>query len=96
MQGIAPSYQAQYDGVPLDPPPSPRQGFGRLNLGNTLLLAGATSRLRVRGCLSPPLCLFCALSLPLSISSLHYAYGFWASHWPLGKAHASLSDSPKA
>ena len=60
MQGIAPSYQAQYDGVPLDPPPSPRQGFGRLNLGNTLLFSGATSRLRVRLC---PI-LACPLSSP--------------------------------
>ena len=43
MQGIAPSYQAQYDGVPLDPPPSPRQGFGRLDLGATLPYQGTGS-----------------------------------------------------
>jgi hypothetical protein len=40
MAGIAPSASAQYNGVPLDPPPSVRQGFGRLHLGRALPLAG--------------------------------------------------------
>lgn len=41
MNGIAPSANAQYNGVPLDPPPSVRQGFGRANLGHSLPLAGS-------------------------------------------------------
>ena len=41
MNGIAPSANAQYNGVPLDPPPSVRQGFGRANLGYSLPLAGS-------------------------------------------------------
>jgi len=40
MAGIAPSASAQYNGVPLDPPPSVRHGFGRLHLGRALPLAG--------------------------------------------------------
>ncbi|KAK9836281.1 hypothetical protein WJX81_001826 [Elliptochloris bilobata] len=40
MQGIAPSANAQYNGVPLDTPPSVRQGFGRAHLGRSLPLAG--------------------------------------------------------
>ena len=39
MQGIAPSADAQYDGVPLDAPPSVRQGYGRVDLARALPLA---------------------------------------------------------
>ena len=41
MQGIAPSADAQYNGVPLDVPPSVRQGYGRVDLGRALPLAGS-------------------------------------------------------
>ena len=41
MQGIAPSADAQYNGVPLDVPPSVRQGFGRADLSRALPLAGS-------------------------------------------------------
>ena len=43
MQGVTPSSNALYDGVPLEPPPSIRQGFGRLDLANSLPLAGAAA-----------------------------------------------------
>lgn len=39
MEGLAPSHIAQYDGVPLDPIPSSRQGYGRARLSTTLPLA---------------------------------------------------------
>ena len=48
MQGVTPSSNALYDGVPLEPPPSNRQGFGRLHLGNSLPLAGSSTSLQVR------------------------------------------------
>lgn len=41
MQGIAPSADAQYNGVPLDAPPSVRQGYGRVDLGRALPLASS-------------------------------------------------------
>ena len=43
MQGIAPSADAQYDGVPLDAPPSVRQGYGRADLTRALPLASSTT-----------------------------------------------------
>jgi hypothetical protein len=46
MEGIAPSSDPQYDGVPLDPPPSTRQGFGRAHLTRALpLIVNGTSLL---------------------------------------------------
>lgn len=50
MQGVTPSSNALYDGVPLEPPPSNRQGFGRLHLGNSLPLVATRGdrRLQVR------------------------------------------------
>ncbi len=46
MSGVTPSADALFDGVPLEQPPSNRQGFGRLQLSNSLPLAGATRRLQ--------------------------------------------------
>lgn len=43
MEGIAPSSNPQYDGVPLDPTPSSRQGFGRVRLSTSLPLANGPS-----------------------------------------------------
>ncbi|KAK9815059.1 hypothetical protein WJX73_006174 [Symbiochloris irregularis] len=43
MEGIAPSNNAQYDGVPLDPTPSSRQGYGRINMAASLPLANNPS-----------------------------------------------------
>lgn len=43
MEGITPDANPQYDGVPLDPPPSTRQGFGRAHLGRSLPLAANPS-----------------------------------------------------
>ncbi len=57
MSGVTPSADALFDGVPLEQPPSNRQGFGRLQLSNSLPLAGATRRLQVNtgsGALIPP------------------------------------------
>jgi hypothetical protein len=39
MEGITPDANPQYSGIPLDPPPSIRQGFGRSHLGRSLPLA---------------------------------------------------------
>ena len=47
MSGVTPSTNALFDGVPLEQPPSNRQGFGRLQLSNSLPLTGATRRLQV-------------------------------------------------
>ena len=47
MSGVTPSADALFDGVPLEQPPSNRQGFGRLQLSNSLPLTGATRRLQV-------------------------------------------------
>ena len=43
MEGIAPSNDKQYDGVPLDPTPSSRQGFGRVRLATSMPLADASA-----------------------------------------------------
>ncbi|BDA48509.1 probable serine protease/ABC transporter B family protein tagA at N-terminal half [Coccomyxa sp. Obi] len=43
MEGITPDANPQYDGVPLDPPPSMRQGFGAANLGRSLPIASNPS-----------------------------------------------------
>lgn len=43
MEGITPDANPQYDGVPLDPPPSIRQGFGRAHLGRSLPIASNPS-----------------------------------------------------
>ena len=57
MSGVTPSADALFDGVPLEPTPSNRQGFGRLQLSNSLPLTSATRRLQAgadSGCLTPP------------------------------------------
>ena len=38
MSGTTPSDNPDLNGVPLEPPPSIRQGFGRVNLGTSLPL----------------------------------------------------------
>ena len=43
MEGITPDSNTQYDGVPLDPPPSMRQGFGAAHLGRSLPIASNPS-----------------------------------------------------
>lgn len=43
MEGITPDYNPTFNGVPLDPPPSVRQGFGRAHLGRSLPLAASPS-----------------------------------------------------
>ena len=43
MQGVSPSMNPIHDGVPLEPPPSIRQGFGRMFLANSLPLATVAS-----------------------------------------------------
>ena len=43
MEGITPDSNIQYDGVPLDPPPSMRQGFGAAHLGRALPIASNPS-----------------------------------------------------
>ena len=56
MTGVTPSSDALFDGVPLEQPPSSRQGFGRLQLSNSLPLTGSARRLQVSiaGCLASP------------------------------------------
>lgn len=43
MTGLTPDSDPSKDGVPLDPTPSTRQGFGRMQLGNSLPLSSASS-----------------------------------------------------
>ena len=47
MTGVTPSSDALFDGVPLEQPPSNRQGFGRLQLSNSLPLTGSSRSLQV-------------------------------------------------
>jgi hypothetical protein len=47
MTGVTPSSDALFDGVPLEQPPSNRQGFGRLQLSNSLPLTGSARSLQV-------------------------------------------------
>ena len=58
MQGISSDSNAAYDGLPLDPPPSTRQGFGRVHLTRSLPLAAYPStgwRLQARPTWARPL-----------------------------------------
>ena len=54
MQGIAPSADAQYDGMPLDAPPSVRQGYGRVDLGRALPLASSAPGWNLQARLGEP------------------------------------------
>mmetsp|Transcript_31546 Transcript_31546/g.89554 ORF Transcript_31546/g.89554 Transcript_31546/m.89554 type:complete len:1752 (-) Transcript_31546:144-5399(-) len=47
MLGTTPSDNPDLNGVPLEPPPSIRQGFGRANIGTSLPLQGAGWNLQV-------------------------------------------------
>eukprot|EP00191_Tetraselmis_sp_GSL018_P024176 CAMPEP_0177623490 /NCGR_PEP_ID=MMETSP0419_2-20121207/28931_1 /TAXON_ID=582737 /ORGANISM="Tetraselmis sp., Strain GSL018" /LENGTH=1602 /DNA_ID=CAMNT_0019124047 /DNA_START=163 /DNA_END=4968 /DNA_ORIENTATION=- len=47
MTGTTPSDNPKLNGVPLESPPSIRQGFGRVNVGTSLPLQGAAWRLQV-------------------------------------------------
>ena len=53
MLGLTPDQDPNKDGVPLDPPPSTRQGFGRMQLSNSVPLSSATFRLQVWACTVP-------------------------------------------
>lgn len=60
MEGITPDSNPQYDGVPLDPPPSMRQGFGAAHLGRSLPIASNPSGWSMQVCHNPtsPVLLF--------------------------------------
>ena len=45
MTGLTPDSDPSKDGVPLDMPPSTRQGFGRLQLSNSVPLSTYTGGL---------------------------------------------------
>ena len=47
MTGLTPDQDPSKDGVPLDPPPSTRQGYGRMQLSNSLPLSSGSSHLQV-------------------------------------------------
>lgn len=47
MLGLTPDQDPNKDGVPLDPPPSTRQGFGRMQLTSSVPLSSAAFRLQV-------------------------------------------------
>lgn len=47
MTGLTPDQDPTKDGVPLDPPPSTRQGFGRMQLGASLPLSGSSTNMQV-------------------------------------------------
>lgn len=47
MTGLTPDQDPSKDGVPLDPPPSTRQGYGRMQLSNSLPLSSGTFRMQV-------------------------------------------------
>lgn len=47
MTGLTPDEDPTMNGVPLDPPPSSRQGFGRMQLGASLLLSGSSTSMQV-------------------------------------------------
>lgn len=53
MQGITPSDNELYNGVPLEPTPSNRQGWGRVDLSRSLPLQATTDRLQARLCTLP-------------------------------------------
>lgn len=51
MLGLTPDQDPAKDGVPLDPPPSTRQGFGRMQLTSSVPLApSGPFRMQVRAC----------------------------------------------
>ena len=43
MTGLTPDEDPTMNGVPLDPPPSSRQGFGRMQLGASLPLSTSST-----------------------------------------------------
>ncbi len=47
MTGLTPDEDPTKNGVPLDPPPSSRQGFGRMQLGASLPLSGSSTSMQV-------------------------------------------------
>ncbi|KAL0037541.1 hypothetical protein WJX77_001610 [Trebouxia sp. C0004] len=47
MTGLTPDQDPTKNGVPLDPPPSSRQGFGRMQLGASLPLIGSSTNMQV-------------------------------------------------
>ncbi len=47
MTGLTPDEDPTMNGVPLDPPPSSRQGYGRMQLGTSLPLSGGTLSMQV-------------------------------------------------
>jgi len=47
MTGLTPDEDPTKNGVPLDPPPSSRQGFGRMQLGASLPLSGVSTSMQV-------------------------------------------------
>ena len=47
MTGLTPNEDSALNGVPLDPPPSSRQGFGRMQLGASLPLSGSSTSMQV-------------------------------------------------
>ncbi|DBA90044.1 TPA: Signal peptide peptidase-like 2A [Trebouxia sp. C0005] len=47
MTGLTPDEDPTKNGVPLDPPPSTRQGFGRMQLGASLPLSGSSTSMQV-------------------------------------------------
>lgn len=48
MNGLTPDQDPAQNGVPLDAPPSIRQGFGRLQLNTSLPLYGVTNGLSLQ------------------------------------------------
>ena len=54
MLGLTPDKDPIKDGVPLDPPPSSRQGFGRMQLSSSVPLGpSAPFRMQVCTCILP-------------------------------------------
>lgn len=51
MLGLTPDTDPNKDGVPLDPPPSSRQGFGRMQLTSSVPL-GSSATFRMQVCTS--------------------------------------------
>ena len=50
MTGLTPDQDPNKDGVPLDAPPSTRQGFGRMQLSNSLPLSSGSLHMQVCTC----------------------------------------------
>lgn len=55
MNGLTPDQDPAQNGVPLDAPPSIRQGFGRLQLNSSLPLSGLNSGLSLQASTILPL-----------------------------------------